>query len=707
VIALRRLGAWVTAAALITGLAEAAVPSFEMVRASYPVSEGVLLDRHGAIIHELRLDARRRVLPWTALDAVSPALVRALVRAEDKRFHDHGGVDWVALAASAWQNAFSSTRRGGSTLTMQLAAQLDPALRPAAGRRGLAEKWRQMQAAWEIERSWTKPQILEAYVNLAVYRGELTGIRAASRGLFAKEPSGLDETDSLLLVALVRAPGAPVAAAAQRACKLGSTLGVRASCAELQALADASLGRAPRLAAEANLAPHVAWQLLSGTEGRVRSSLDGELQRIAATELQAQLGQLAGSSVSDGAVLAVDNATGEVLAYVGNGAAASSARYVDGVRAPRQAGSTLKPFLYEQALEQRLLTAASLLDDSPVNLVTPAGLYVPQNYDKEFHGTVTVRTALGASLNVPAVRTLMLVGTDPFVSRLQSLGFNQIKEDGDFYGYSLALGSAEVTLWELVNAYRTLANGGMASALTLRTKAAMPPPSRVLDSAAAWIVSDILSDRTSRSLTFGLDNPLATPYWSAVKTGTSKDMRDNWCVGFSDRYTVGVWVGNFGGEPMQNVSGVSGAAPVWRAVMDALHAGSVSRRPSPPASVLSVRVDFGAGVEPARQEWFLAGTETSVVQSKTALATPRIAYPATGAVIALDPDIPEARQRVVFRMQPQVAAYRWRLDARNLPGLSGEAMWAPRGGRHSLQLVDAEGRLVDRVEFEVRGAARP
>ncbi|MET0218853.1 MAG: penicillin-binding protein 1C, partial [Burkholderiales bacterium] len=556
-----------------TPLAQAALPVYERVRADYPVSEGVLLDRHGEVIHVLRVDDRRRVLPWTPLDQVSPVLVRALIQAEDRRFHNPGGVDWLALAASAWKNAFATEKRGGSTITMQLAAQLDPALKPAGGRRSLPQKWRPMRAAWEIERTWTKPQILEAYLNLAVFRGELTGIRAASSGLFGKESAGLDEGEALLLVALLRSPNASVESVARRACRLGVALGTQVPCDSTRALAAPSLNRTPQVASGAHLAPHVARQLLAAGERRVQSSLDARIQQAAVVALGEQLSQLAASNVADGAVLAVDNRTGEVLAYVGNGATASSARYVDGVRAPRQAGSTLKPFLYELALEQRLLTAASLMDDSPVNLVTPAGLYVPQNYDREFHGAVTVRTALAASLNVPAVRTLMLVGTDPFVARLQSLGFQQITEDGDYYGYSLALGSAEVELWELVNGYRTLANGGVASALTLQPQVGGTRGLRTLDQAAAWIVSDILSDRSARSLTFGLDNPLATRFWSAVKTGTSKDMRDNGCVGYSDRYTVGVWVGNFGGEPMRNVSGVSGAAPVWLAVMNALHQG--------------------------------------------------------------------------------------------------------------------------------------
>ena len=268
------------------------------------------------------------------------------------------------------------------------------------------------------------------------------------------------------------------------------------------------------------------------------STLDGRLQAFALDAVKRQLAQLGAQNVADAAVLVADNASGEVLAYIGNSGAESSARYVDGVQAARQAGSTLKPFLYELAIEERLLTAASLLEDSPVNIVTPGGLYVPQNYDRDFKGMVSLRTALSSSLNVPAVRTLTLLGTDPFVERLRALGFDYVTQEGDYYGYSLALGSAEISLWQLANAYRTLAQGGVASPLRLVPGEAVHGM-RVLDRAASFIVSDILADRLARSVTFGLANTLSTRYWAAVKTGTSKDMRDNWCVGFSARYHRG------------------------------------------------------------------------------------------------------------------------------------------------------------------------
>ena len=289
---------------------------------------------------------------------------------------------------------------------------------------------------------------------------------------------------------------------------------------------------------------------------------------------------------------------------------------VDFVTALRQPGSTLKPFLYAQAIAERRLTAASLLEDSPTHIQTAGGLYIPQNYDHQFKGWVSVRTALGSSLNVPAVRTLVMVSPDAFAKQLKTLGL-PLKEAGDFYGYSLALGSAEVSLLNLTNAYRSLANGGRASPAHLAddVKAVKSAPVQAIDPRAAFIVSDILSDTIARARTFGSDSVLATRFWSAVKTGTSKDMRDNWAVGYSQRYTVGVWVGNASGAAMWDVSGTTGAAPVWAAVMQFLHRNEASKAPSAPVKLVQVQAQFSqngsAMVEAARQEWFLAGTEQS------------------------------------------------------------------------------------------------
>ena len=683
-----------------------ATPSFAEVRARYKPSEGLLLDREGRPVHELRVDSRQRRAAWVHLSEISPALTSIAIRVEDHRFWDHAGVDWLALASSAGRWLGGHPARGASTITMQVAATLVPRL-AAPGRRGFADKWRQIRAALALEQHWTKVEILETYLNQASYRGEIAGVGAASRALLHKAPNGLDNADAVLLVTLLRAPNATPDAVAARGCALLVRLALNPNCVTFTARSNAALINPPMLGAGVALAPQVARQLIRHELREVGSSLDLGIQTVALRALRRQLAELRARSVRDGAVLVLDNASGEVLAYVGNGEPFASARYVDGVRARRQAGSTLKPFLYELALERRLLTAASVLDDSPVNLQTPTGLYVPQNYDHEFKGLVSARTSLSGSLNIPAVRTLMLVGTDAFAARLRTLGFAGINEDGDYYGYSLALGSAEVSLWELVNAYRGLATGDLQPSAPSFTsnEPATTKPLNVDARAASFIVGDILADRGARSITFGLESPLATPFWSAVKTGTSKHMRDNWCVGFSARYTVGVWVGNFDGAPMWDVSGLSGAAPVWAEVMRALHATRGSDEPSPPRDIEARDIVFDGALEPPRTEWFIAGTESTRIAVPSALARkPRIVYPGRDSILVVDPDIPPLNQRVWFAMRPPRAALEWRLNGKTL-GAKPSLAWAPQPGTYTLALMDHAAKL-DEVKFQVRGGAR-
>jgi penicillin-binding protein 1C len=682
---------------LLTLPARAAVPTPQEVKAAWRPSDTTLLDRHGETIATVRVDMTGRRLAWVALDDISPALGRAVLQAEDQRFMEHGGIDFQAIGKAAWDNLFSSGRqrtRGASTITMQLAGLLDPKLAPRSMGRTWGRKWDQALAARELEAGWNKRQILEAYLNLASYRGELQGIGAAARGLFGKAPSGLDAGEAAILASLLRAPTAPPRTVAKRACTLARELDARTDCATIEWEVDAAFSRTA--SAPASAATGVTPQLvrrLGGTAGSVvRSTLDAGLQRFTVAALRRHLAELAERNVGDGAVIVIDNASGDVLAYVANGGAGE----VDGVTALRQAGSTLKPFLYELALERGQLTAASLLDDTPVDIPTVGGLYVPQNYDHQYRDAASVRTSLAGSLNVPAVRTLMLAGLERFHERLRALGFTSLTEAPEFYGWSLALGSGDVSLQELAHAYRTLANGGVQDGKR-----------RVLDARASFIVADILSDRAARSTTFGLSNELATGFWSAAKTGTSKDMRDNWCVGFSDRYTVGVWVGNFDGRSMWDVSGVSGAAPVWRDVMDYLHRDRPSRPPAAPPGVVRQTVRFAPAVEPERSEWFVRGTEVALVEMlPPAKRAPRIVYPAADSVIALDPDIPVPLQRVSFRAYGG-AGLRWALDGADAGPADQGAAWTPLPGKHELKLVGADGRAVAAARFEVRGAAAP
>ena len=756
---------WLCGTLLLAAAAQAqAIPGFDAVRADFHPSETVLLDRAGQPIHRLRTDARVRRGQWVALQGISPALRQALVLSEDKRFYEHSGVDWRAVSSAAWANLWTQRTRGASTLTMQLAGLLDDDLALGTGGRTLRQKIGQAVMATRLEAGWQKSQILEAYLNLVPFRGELVGIDALSRTLFAKAPHGLQDTEAAIAAALVRAPNARPALVAQRACGVLKAMrgpGAATDCVALDMQTAVALARRAFAASE-GIAPHVARRMAAAQGGdapaTLPSTLDAGLQRLAQQTLQQHIRELHGRNVEDGAVVVLDNASGEVLAWVGSTGELSRAAEVDGVTAPRQPGSTLKPFLYAQAIAERRLTAASLLHDSPAHLQTASGLYIPQNYDRQFKGWVSARTALAASLNVPAVRTLVMVSPEPFARQLGALGI-VLKEGGGYYGYSLALGSAEVNLLQLTNAYRALANRGQWCEARLQPPALLPRPSGeragvrggavareaappspasgrgresgcrpALDPAAAFIVTDILADPNARARTFGTDSILSTRFWTAVKTGTSKDMRDNWAVGFSERYTIGVWVGNGRGAAMGAVSGTSGAAPVWAALMRHLHARTPSRPPAPPPGVLRQRVRFGDQLEAARDEWFLPGTQQALfaIDSEAASARPasaggqkglkseddpavppRITAPQDGIILALDPDIPPARQRLTLLADAGGAApasLRWWIGAREV-GRGPQAQWLPWPGRHVVQLRDAAGRVQDERRIEVRGAA--
>jgi penicillin-binding protein 1C len=768
---LGRLGRSSLAAFLIAACATSSwsIGSFEQEKRAFTSSESLLLDRHGEVLHRLRTDSTVRRGQWVSLADMSPALRTAMVLSEDKRFYEHSGVDWRAVSAAAWGNALNQRTRGASTLSMQLAGLIEDGPRKGSERRNVLGKAGQAVSATWLEQRWRKDLILEAYLNLVPFRGEMQGIDALSRTLFGKAAHGLDEREAAITAALVRAPNAPARVVAQRACGvLRAMQSTEAThCDAVEAYTEAVLPR-KAFSSSDGIAPHAARQLIAVAalpskpgntaaakdtaqppakpQASVRSTLDAKLQRFATSSLQQHLQELKGRNVEDGAVVVIDNASGELRAYVGSSGALGSAQEVDAAAALRQAGSTLKPFLYAQAIAEKRLTAASLVEDSSAQIPTASGLYIPQNYDRSFKGWVSVRTALGASLNVPAVRTLVMVSPDAFARQLRALGL-PLKNEGDHYGYSLALGSADVSLLSLTNAYRALANGGRCSATSL---VALPKPvfRDCINPQACFIVSDILRDPMARARTFGTDSVLATRMNAAVKTGTSKDMRDNWAIGYSSRYTVGVWVGNASGESMWDVSGTSGAAPVWAAVMQHLHprgdgaaplspvqAGSlqtlaVGAKITPLTGIVKLPMRYAQAQESGREEWFIEGTEQSVVSQDApdSVAAPaifhwaagqkgiknqthdtsaaKIVQPAPGSIIALDPDIPPQRQRLHLQanLPAHTQAVRWLLDGKAL-AQGPQAQWLPWPGKHIITLVDAQGKALDEVRIEVRGAA--
>jgi penicillin-binding protein 1C len=580
--------ALVATAALTPLPAELSTPAAASVRVT---------DRMGRLLREVRAgDGKRaRVL---GIDEIGPDVERAVIAAEDRRFRDHHGVDPLALLRAAgldlWHRRIVS---GGSTLTMQLARTLRP--RP----RTLAGKWREAALALRIERSLSKDRILEEYLNRVDFGPNLRGIGAASQAYFDKPPRALSLAEAALLAGLPRGPSLyaltrrPDLAQRRRdrvlarmeAGGLASSAEVAAARAEpVVAQKDASAFGAPHLieglldgslaAAQPGLAEALARPGLRG----VTTTIEGPLQRAAEAAALAVLEPLAGRHVTAGAVVVLDNRSGDVLAYVGSPDYLDAARLGanDGARALRQPGSTLKPFLYALAMERLGFTAATVLPDVELHLPLPGGGdYAPRDYDDRLRGPVRLREALGNSLNVPAVWTADQLGAPALLERLRDLGFDSLTEGPSYYGPGLALGDGEVTLLALARAYATLARRGLdrppcfVRAIDRVGEPPEAPPEgeerRVIPRALADTITDILKDPHARQASFDEAAALSFSYDVAAKTGTSKGFRDNWAAGYSAEVTVAAWVGNFDGTPMDQVSGIAGAGPLFHAVMEA------------------------------------------------------------------------------------------------------------------------------------------
>ncbi|ANV83217.1 penicillin-binding protein 1C [Picosynechococcus sp. PCC 7003] len=533
-------------------------------------------DRHGLFLGTV-LSADQENTSVVSLDEVSPYFQQAIIAAEDGDFYAHGPLDLQAIARATYQAIkHQKIVSGASTITMQLARMLGD--RPRTLNAKLQEIW----VAWRLAAGMNRQEILTAYINRLPMGGNIYGVEAAAQIYFGVAAADLNVAQATLLAAIPNSP------TYLNPYDYWDNLKQRQQyvLARLVAEGELSPEQADRVFQEAITlqprhqgilsAPHfVFWlteQLDTSQNPVIRTTLDKNLQDFVAAQVRQTVLNLDQNNVHQGAAIAIDNQTGEILAYVGSTDYFTPQGENDGVQALRQPGSTLKPFLYQLALETRTIRPNTILADIPTYYAIPdAKLYEPTDYDEKFLGPVRVRLALGNSLNIPAVRVLEQVGVETFLTRLHQLGFQHLTEDPDYYGLGLTLGSGEVTLMELANAYRTLANGGEKSDLVshfTRPEAATTP----LSDPQTWqLITQMLSDKQARAIAFGVDSALNLPFPAAVKTGTSSNYRDTWAVGFSENYTVATWIGNFDGTPMQQVSGVTGAAPLWRDIMLYLH----------------------------------------------------------------------------------------------------------------------------------------
>lgn len=676
---------------------------FKNIKANYKSSESVLLDYKGRPIHTLRRNFEQRSLSWVSLDYISPQLVKALVSIEDHRFFDHSGVDFRALVGSIYHRIKGSPLRGASTITMQLAGLLDENLNPP-GRKTLTQKWQQMLRAWELERNWSKDQILEAYLNLVPFRSEFVGINAVSKAYFDKAPLALNKTESLILASLIKSPEMKLKNLKSRSCYFGTRIWEnKLSCLGITETIRKHFEGIPQIHRDRQLAPHVAYQLLNNKKARVvKSSLSLPLQKYIQKSINKHVPNLLNENLNDVAVVVVENESGKVRGYVGSSGKFSTAPFVDGVKALRQAGSTFKPFIYGLGIENKLFTAASLLKDEPLNFDAQRGIYHPQNYDNSFRGIVTVRESLASSLNIPAIKALKLVGVGKLLDLFQQMHFTVPRND-QHYGLALSLGSLDTSLWDLVNAYRMLANRGKWSPLSLKENTKRPEFKQVLSPESSFIISHILADPVARHHTFGTRSLLKRSFPASVKTGTSKDMRDNWCIGYTPFYTVGVWAGNFSGESMYQVNGLTGAGPIWAEVMDYLHQNLSVPEAQRPAGLVSKAISLNGGRSMVK-EYFLPGTEPeqNIIEQAPNRTLAKITYPLNGMFMALDPDIPKGNERVVFQASTSDHSYQWQLN--NDPPVSFQftKAWKPIPGEHQLTLLNEQGVRVDQVVFNVR-----
>ncbi len=579
---LRRLCTGVALAASVAGLCTAAwvfTPPGAALLAPPEALGLTLADRHGVPLRSTRAAGGVR-WRWVPIAEMDPVVGAAFIAAEDHRFLDHHGVAWSSVARAARDNLLAGrVVSGASTITMQLARLL------RGHDRGLIGKLHQVAWAVRLEQHYSKNELLEQYLNRVPLGQGAVGVEAAARLYFGTSSARLGPGRAALLAGIARSPARnnpfsePERAAERRRVILQSLEHAGYLSSSERSLAENEPVRAAMLPTAVFRAPHFTTRVLASLDSGVRmlrdapggapirTTLDYALQLDVERDVRQVVHSLTEQHVQQAAVVVLDNTSGDVLSWVGSPDFDAARGQVDMVTSRRQPGSALKPFLYALAFE-RGYGASSILDDIPRTWMTSTGPYRPRNYDRQFRGPVRARVALGSSLNLPAVQLADVLGASAFLGVLHRAGFASLTRTADHYGLGLALGNGEVTLLELANAFRSLANGGTHTPVRrLLGDSTRRAATRVVREDVAALTLDILTDADARLSGFGEAAVFDFPFPVAVKTGTSRHFTDNWAVGVTGGFTVAVWVGNFDGTPMSAVSGIAGAGPLLRRVV--------------------------------------------------------------------------------------------------------------------------------------------
>ncbi|SMD05760.1 penicillin-binding protein 1C [Desulfocicer vacuolatum DSM 3385] len=710
-------------------------------------------------------------------------LQKAFIFSEDRRFYDHGGVDWLARCHALFQNITAGRAvRGASTITEQVVRLIHP--RP----RTVWSRWIEGFEARQLEKTNTKLEILCFYLNQVPYASHRRGVAQAARFYFDRDVDSLNLKESMALAVLVRAPD--YYDLYRHPGRIKAPLKTLATAMEKQKILTPSQCRTiatqafelkrPALAINA---PHFVRFVLNHHHSnngiypeKIHTTLDGGLQKQVQTLLDTNLASHRDKKVHNGAALVVDHATGEILAWaVGadkgkhhrtdhfsrprsnkNQQQPATAEYpkpqkikthgqaINAATALRQPGSAMKPFVYAMALEKGW-TAATLIRDSPLAARVGMGVHAYHNYSGHHYGPVTLRNALGNSLNIPAVRAIQFVGVKKYLIRLRSLGFTTLNQHPDFYGDGLALGNGEVSLYELIQAYTVLANQGRFIALRTVSGRPVQHNEQIFSKEVTSLMGHILSDAGARTLEFGRGGLLNFPVQTAVKTGTSSDYKDAWAMGYNCNFTVGVWMGNLNGSATRGMTGSRGPAFVLRSIFARLNQmkdtrplymsprlvqQEISIDPMPPGPGKNV-LSKSSENRSVRTEWFIPGS-APVKEMPLAMAPPikrekpeqdrssgsepfRFIQPLNGMCLAMDPRIPDDREVLACQVAGTGPndALAWCLDGRPLTITGSQFNWQIQPGRHVLEIamrrstghekLPGKNKIItDRVQFLVK-----
>ena len=635
---------------LIVGLNTAPLPD---KLDDFPVEKQQFLDSRGEPLN-VSYQNWFNVFDAVELYEIPELLQEMFIAAEDKNFYTHHGIDWGARLAAVVQNVKAGrVVRGASTLTEQVVRMLHP--RP----RTLFSKIVEGADAWRLERRFSKDDILKFYLNQVPYASNRRGVKQAARYYFSKSPDRLSVRQMAALVVLVRAPAAfnlykypektdkLVGRQLQKFYEQGIIDKVSFETAKAERLKLIP----PALTVEAP--QFLAFVKKNAGGAVVKTTLDSALQDTVQKLTLNRLKALQKKNVHAAAVLVLERETGNVSAWVSESVDDKTKDY-DAVLVPRQAASVQKPFLYALALTKGW-TDETLLNDEPLSRSVGLGVHHFKNYSRRHYGTV--RQALGNSLNIPAVKTVEFTGVADYYDFLRKIGITTLDKDPDFYREGLALGNAEIPLYELMRGYLMLANGGILKPIRATVSDGYEQE-RALPEAVALTIADILSDPLARQFEFGADSVLNFPVKTAVKTGTSTDYRDAWAIGFNRDFAAGVWMGNLTYEPMRNVTGASGAGLLLRSIFTELNRMKNT-------GTMATTTMKSAGI------------------SQTEEAELFVVNPADGATIALDPRVPAEFQAYLFELSRDAEKIKWFVDGKKV-GEGRSFFWKPVKGSHTV-----------------------